>query len=228
MKSISDMIKSTFMEQDFNLENIKNMYNGNPNIIYEKYTNHFDDQVTLMLFASMNSKLDIAKWIYSIDKKCIADVDNRQNTLMINACYNNNIEAVKWIHSVDPLQITKLNKNNISPFQWACKQNHIEIAKWFCAISKWSIPNTHVKYKIVMSKDKIIGYTECINNTTTKYKNGIVTRTIDNDFNADIDNQIKLLTENIVKLSNDFNDLKQQISTITKKHECDEYEHVEN
>lgn len=76
--------------------------------------------------ACSNDKIQLAKWLYSIDK-------TNNNCEIQYACQHNKLELVKWINSIS--EIDSITKRTI--FDIACKNNYLEMAKWIYSVDKY-------------------------------------------------------------------------------------------
>jgi len=75
-----------------------------------------------------NNKLEIIKWLYSLDNKYDIHINN--DKLFITACVNEYLEIAKWIYSLDDKHENMLNL----AFNSTCRSNKLEIAKWLYSL----------------------------------------------------------------------------------------------
>jgi hypothetical protein len=73
------------------------------------------------------NKLEIIKWLYSLDNKY--DIHTNNDNIFITACGGGYLEIAKWIYSLDD----KHEYINLA-FNNACNTDNLEIAKWLYSL----------------------------------------------------------------------------------------------
>lgn len=105
-----------------NVEDIEILYKRDNKI--KKYID--DNKHEYFKIACSNDKIELAKWLYSIDK-------TNNNCEIEYACQHNKLGLIKWINSTS--KIDSMTKRAI--FDIACKNNYLEMVKWIYSIDKY-------------------------------------------------------------------------------------------
>lgn len=92
---------------------------------------HSEDEDALRS-ACQRGRLDVMKWLYSLDGKINIRVD--RDIIFFDACTTNNLELAKWIYSLDNTinvhTVHEINCMNDWLFKACCQWGHLKTAGW--------------------------------------------------------------------------------------------------
>jgi len=118
---MSDLYMGTFINlcQMDCLDQIKKLYNINININSDTINKGFQN-------ACMFGRIDIAKWLYSIENKPDIYYDNC--SAFTNASFYGNLDILKWLYTIAP----PINPDDV--FKYACRGKNENVLKWLISI----------------------------------------------------------------------------------------------